>query len=131
MIRNYKHVLVQFMIYQVDLIFFRVWNIIEYKVASTLFFQVWDHIVSACCNVSCLFSFLLQKSLAIHFFSSPDPIFAPCILDPIFYGRKPTHVFKSRTVGADGLSNLLLDHPYISSAHFWASSDPPTDPTSA
>ena len=31
----------------------------------------------------------------------------------------------------DRMSNLLRDHPYITSAYFWTFSDPPIHPTSA
>ena len=46
-----------YLIYQVDLIFFRVWNFKKYKVASTLFFQVQE-------------PFSAQKKLEVAFWNN-------------------------------------------------------------
>ena len=72
--------------------------------------------LSVCCMPGCLFSFWITKK-------NPDLVFStlffePHILDPFFQGRKPTHVFKSRIVGADWLGvyvallNSLLDNSF-------------------
>ena len=72
-------------------IFFRVWNIKKYKVASSLFFQVRDHIVSAKCLLKLqskreetklpLLFLDNEKGLATQlFFSTPDTIFVHSII---------------------------------------------------
>ena len=84
----------------------RVWNFRKYNVASTLFFQGLDHIFSA-------YNFQFKRKearLPLLILNNKKKIltllFAPYFLHPIFWtlfftGRKPTHVFKTRMVGAD------------------------------
>ena len=82
---------------------FRVWNFNKYKVASTLhiFFQGMDHKVRLP---------LLFLNMKINSWSC---FFAPYFLHPIFsqpyffQGRKPTHVSKTRIVGANWLGNCI------------------------
>ena len=79
---------------------FRVWNFNKYKVTSTLFlFRVF---LLAICN-------LKEKRLGCLFsLWRPDPIFCTPYFGPYFFqGRKPTHVFKTRIVGADWLVGQL------------------------
>ena len=55
--------------------------------------------------------------LPLLLLNNNDPVFAPYFLQPIFLdhffqGYKPTHVFKTRIVGADWLGDLLV-FPHI------------------
>ena len=84
--------------------FFRVWNFKE----STLFFQILDHICSACnlqfkreeVRLPLLFLNNKKKILTLFF----HLVFCTPYFEPyLFQGRKPTHVFTSRIVSADWL----------------------------
>ena len=76
------------------------------KLHQPYFFRGLDHIFSAC-NLKekrqgCLFSFSITKKVQTLISNLCTLFFAPQILDPIFFQcPKPTHVFKTRIVGAD------------------------------
>ena len=46
-----------------------------------------------------------EAAWPLLFLNKNDPVFSPCFLQPIFWtflqGHKPSHVFKTRIVGAD------------------------------
>ena len=99
-----------YLTYQVDLMFyFRVWNYRKYKVASTLFFQVLDHIFSAC-NLQFKrektmppLLFLKNKKKSWPYFF--QPVFCTPYFVPYFSGSQ---FDPSRIVGADWLGNYLF-----------------------
>ena len=87
-------------------IILRVWNFKIYKVASTLIFSGSGPYFFCLQFEIGLFSFRVTKKLRAL-------LFTPYFLHPIFWtlffqSRKPTHVFKSRIVGADWLGEWMV-----------------------
>ena len=76
-----------YLIYQADLIFFRVWKLKKYTVASILFFRIW--------TIDFLLAIFNSKK-----WKSPEPIFctlsfAPHIFNPIFSGLQTYPCFQN------------------------------------